>query len=102
MSNKKKVERYIYPAIFTYEDGCEIAVEFPDLDTATSGEDENDAGTDHGIVGLHRRSTGRCRYLRTLPEVRGRGCFCPSAGLRQCPLEGRQRGGRRRRILRNL
>ena len=33
MSNKKKVERYIYPAIFTYEDGCEIAVEFPDLDT---------------------------------------------------------------------
>lgn len=40
MSNKKKVERYIYPAIFTYEDGCEIAVEFPDLDTATSGEDE--------------------------------------------------------------
>ncbi len=43
MSNKKKVERYIYPAIFTYEDGCEIAVEFPDLDTATSGEDENDA-----------------------------------------------------------
>ena len=43
MSNKKKIERYIYPAIFTYEDGCEIAVEFPDLDTATSGEDENDA-----------------------------------------------------------
>ena len=38
MSNKKKIERYIYPAIFTYEDGCEIAVEFPDLDTATSGE----------------------------------------------------------------
>ena len=42
MSNKKKIERYIYPAIFTYEDGCEIAVEFPDLDTATSGEDENE------------------------------------------------------------
>ena len=40
---KKKVERYIYPAVYTYEDGCEIAVEFPDLDVATSGEDENDA-----------------------------------------------------------
>lgn len=39
----KKPERYIYPAVFTYEDGCEIAVEFPDLDVATSGEDENDA-----------------------------------------------------------
>ena len=40
---KKKVERYIYPAVFTYEDGCEISVEFPDLDVATSGENENDA-----------------------------------------------------------
>lgn len=39
----KKPERYIYPAVFTYEDGCEIAVEFPDLDVATSGENENDA-----------------------------------------------------------
>ena len=63
MSNKKKVERYIYPAIFTYEDGCEIAVEFPDLDTATSGEDENDAGADHGTAGVHRRGAGRHWHL---------------------------------------
>lgn len=39
----KKTERYIYPAIFTYEDNCEIAVNFPDLEVATSGKDENDA-----------------------------------------------------------
>ena len=41
----KKQERYFYPAIFTYEDGQEIAVTFPDLDVATSGEDEDDALT---------------------------------------------------------
>lgn len=34
----KKVERYFYPAIFTYEPNQEIAVTFPDLDVATSGE----------------------------------------------------------------
>lgn len=39
----KKIERYFYPAIFTYEDGQEIAVVFPDLDCATSGENEDDA-----------------------------------------------------------
>ena len=39
----KKVERYFYPAIFTYEDRQEIAVTFPDLDAATSGENEDDA-----------------------------------------------------------
>lgn len=39
----KKVERYIYPAVFSYEDGQEIAVVFPDLDAATSGTDESDA-----------------------------------------------------------
>ena len=38
-----KQERYIYPAVFTYEEGQEIAVTFPDLDVATSGEDETDA-----------------------------------------------------------
>lgn len=32
----KKVERYFYPAVFTYEPGQEIAVVFPDLDCATS------------------------------------------------------------------
>lgn len=39
----KKVERYFYPAVFSYEDGEEIAVLFPDLDVATSGETEEDA-----------------------------------------------------------
>ena len=39
----KKIERYFYPAIFTYEDNQEIAVVFPDLDVATSGVDEDDA-----------------------------------------------------------
>lgn len=39
----KKVERYVYPAIFTYEPGQEIAVVFPDLDVATSGTDDDDA-----------------------------------------------------------
>lgn len=39
----KKVERYFYPAIFTYEAGAEIAVVFPDLDCATSGENDDDA-----------------------------------------------------------
>lgn len=39
----KKTERYVYPAIFTYEPGKEIAVVFPDLDVATSGTDDNDA-----------------------------------------------------------
>lgn len=39
----KKAERYFYPAVFTYEDGQEIAVVFPDLDVATSGIDDHDA-----------------------------------------------------------
>lgn len=39
----KQVERYFYPAVFTYEAGREIAVEFPDLDVATSGENDTDA-----------------------------------------------------------
>lgn len=39
----KKVERYIYPAVFTYEPGSEIAVVFPDLDAATSGTSDSDA-----------------------------------------------------------
>ncbi len=39
----KKIERYFYPAIFTYEDGQEIAVEFPDLNCATSGVNDDDA-----------------------------------------------------------
>jgi len=39
----KKDDRYFYPAVFTYEPGCEIAVTFPDLGVATSGVDERDA-----------------------------------------------------------
>ena len=40
----KKNERYFYPAIFTYDEGeKEIAVTFPDLDVATSVENEDDA-----------------------------------------------------------
>ncbi len=39
----KKVERYFYPAIFTYEPNQEIAVVFPDLDCATSGTSDEDA-----------------------------------------------------------
>lgn len=39
----KKAERYFYPAVFTYEPDQEIAVTFPDLDVATSGENEDDA-----------------------------------------------------------
>ncbi len=39
----KKVERYFYPAVFTYEEGQEIAVVFPDLDVATSGGNDDDA-----------------------------------------------------------
>lgn len=38
-----KVERYVYPAVFSYEPDQEIAVVFPDLDVATSGENEKDA-----------------------------------------------------------
>ena len=40
----KKQDKYIYPAIFTYEDGYEIAVTFPDLlGCATCGADEPEA-----------------------------------------------------------
>lgn len=39
----KKIERYFYPAIFTYEADKEIAVFFPDLDVATSGINDDDA-----------------------------------------------------------
>ncbi len=39
----KKVERYFYPAIFTYAPNQEIAIDFPDLKAATSGTNEDDA-----------------------------------------------------------
>lgn len=34
---------YCFPAVFTYEPEQEIAVVFPDLDAATSGETQEDA-----------------------------------------------------------
>lgn len=39
----EKKDRYFYPAVFTYEPDCEIAVTIPDLDVATSGVNEDDA-----------------------------------------------------------
>ena len=40
----KKNDRYVFPAILTYEDGYEIAVTFPDLPgCATSGATEKEA-----------------------------------------------------------
>lgn len=39
----KKPNYYAYPALFVYEDGQEIAVDFPDLAVATSGENDMDA-----------------------------------------------------------
>lgn len=39
----KKAERYFYPAVFTYEPGQEIAIDFPDLKCATSGINDDDA-----------------------------------------------------------
>lgn len=39
----KLPERYLYPAVFTYVPGQEIAVTFPDLDVATCGTDDADA-----------------------------------------------------------
>ena len=39
----KMKERYIYPAVFTYNEDQEIAVVFPDLDVATSGINDDDA-----------------------------------------------------------
>lgn len=39
----KQEDRYMFPAVFTYEPGQEIAVVFPDLDAATSGTDDKEA-----------------------------------------------------------
>lgn len=51
--NKK--ERYLFPAVLTYEEGYEIAVTFPDLPgCATSGETEQDAvNAGREALGLH-------------------------------------------------
>ena len=39
----KQAERYFYPAIFIYEPGKEIAIDFHDLKCATSGTNDDDA-----------------------------------------------------------
>jgi len=39
----KTKDTYYYPAILKYEKGKEISIVFPDLDVATSGEDDIDA-----------------------------------------------------------
>ncbi len=39
----RKADRYFFPAVFTYDSGEDIAVTFPDLDVATSGETDEDA-----------------------------------------------------------
>lgn len=39
----KKVERYFYPAVFTYAPSQEIAIDFPDLKAATSSTNKDDA-----------------------------------------------------------
>lgn len=51
----QKQERYLYPAVLTYEEGYEIAVTFPDLPgCATSGETEADAvAAGREALGLH-------------------------------------------------
>ena len=50
----KRPERYFYPAVFTYEEGEEIAVVFPDLGCATSGTDDVDAMLSaRELLGLH-------------------------------------------------
>lgn len=44
MGKSKLPDRYVYPAVFTYYGPeKEIAVDFPDLGTATSGTDDKDA-----------------------------------------------------------
>lgn len=40
---KKLPDRYVFPAVLTYEPGQEISVVFPDLELATSGTDDKDA-----------------------------------------------------------
>lgn len=51
----QKQERYLYPAVLTYEEGYEIAVTFPDLPgCATSGETEAEAvAAGREALGLH-------------------------------------------------
>lgn len=51
----KNKDRYVYPAVLTYEEGYEIAVTFPDLPgCATSGENDIEAiSAGREALGLH-------------------------------------------------
>lgn len=51
----KETDRYVYPAVLTYEEGYEIAVTFPDLPgCATSGENDAEAiAMGREALGLH-------------------------------------------------
>jgi len=42
-NHMKKNDYYHYPAVFTYEQGKDIAVVFPDFDVGTYGKTEKDA-----------------------------------------------------------
>ena len=70
----KLPDRYCYPAVLTYEDGYDIAVEFPDLEVATSGADDEE------VLGLVLY--GMERDGEDIPE--------PSA-LKEVPLEENER-----------
>lgn len=39
----KMKDRYVFPAVFIYEEGQSIAVDFPDLECATCGDNDEDA-----------------------------------------------------------
>lgn len=43
MAKSKAQNTVVYPAVFTYEPGEQIAVSFPDIDAVTCGVDEEDA-----------------------------------------------------------
>ena len=64
MNSKEQLpDRYVYPAVFTYEDEKEIAVVFPDLELATSGAD--DAGA---LFSAKEALGGRLALMEELGE----------------------------------
>lgn len=87
----KQVERYFYPAVFSYAPDQEIAVTFPDLDVATSGTDDTDALLSaRELLGcvLWRTGGGRRGYPRPHPSGRckaGRTANGPSLWMCICP-----------------
>ena len=77
----KLPDRYCYPAVLTYEDGYDIAVEFPDHEVATSGADDEEAlFSARELLGLVLY--GMERDGEDIPE--------PSA-LKEVPLEENER-----------